>query len=68
MLSLTLKTEIGSLDPGTKARLDVAPVSLLVSKNAKASVYWHWKVPYSSEAKTKLKPMVFASGTKSNWI
>ena len=66
MLLRTLRTETGSVVPGTKARLIVWPVALSVNRKAKASVYEHWNVPYSSEANTKLKEIVLANGTKSN--
>jgi len=49
---------------GIKAKLVVVFVATFVSKNAKASENEHWKVPYSSEAKRKLKLMKSVKGIK----
>lgn len=51
---------------GTTAKFVVTPVFILVSKNANASENWHWKLPYSSEAKTKSKLKCDEIGVKSN--
>ena len=48
------------------AKLVVTPVFTLVNKKAKASENWHWKFPYSSEAKRNSKLNVGEIGVKSN--
>ena len=58
---------MGSSVPGTIARFVVLPDES-VSKNAKASVNVHWKVPYSSAAKIKSKLILLEIGTNSNSI
>ena len=63
--SLTVRTEIGSVVPGTIARFVVFPEES-VRRNAKASVKVHWNVPYSSAAKMKSKLILLETGTKLN--
>src|SRR5690606_12754488 len=52
--------------PGTTAKLVVTPVVKSVKRNANTSLNPHWNVPYSSDAKMKLKLILLVSGTKSN--
>ena len=63
--SLTVRTEIGSVVPGTIARFVVTP-AVSVNRKANASVNEHWNVPYSSAAKIKSKVIWSVTGTKSN--
>ena len=64
--SRIVTTEIGIFVLGTTAKFVVTPVFKLVNKKANASEYWHWKFPYSSDAKIKSKLKFEDIGKKSN--
>ena len=65
-MSRIVITVIGSVVPGTIAKLVVVPEPRSVNKNAKTSLNPHCHCPYSLEANIKSKLKSLEIGTKSN--